>query len=127
VNLATIKQAFREESMNRTRRVQTRRGRKREAGQEESKSMLIIFFDMKGVVHKEFVLAGQTVNSAYYCDLSGRLHENVRRIRPELWRQRNWLLHHDKAPSCTFFLQGIFFTKNNITVALAHQFFCFPD
>jgi hypothetical protein len=27
------------------------------------KSMLIIFFDIKGIVHKEFVLAGQTVNS----------------------------------------------------------------
>jgi histone-lysine N-methyltransferase SETMAR len=30
------------------------------------KSMLIIFFDIKGIVHKEFILAGQTVNSAYY-------------------------------------------------------------
>jgi hypothetical protein len=30
------------------------------------KSMLIVFFDIKGIVHKEFVLAGQTVNSAYY-------------------------------------------------------------
>jgi hypothetical protein len=29
------------------------------------KSMLIIFFDIKGILHKEFFLAGQTVNSAY--------------------------------------------------------------
>jgi hypothetical protein len=28
------------------------------------KSMLISFFDIKGIVHKEFVLAGQTVNSS---------------------------------------------------------------
>jgi accessory gene regulator protein AgrB len=28
------------------------------------KSMLIILFDIKGIVHKEFFLAGQTVNSA---------------------------------------------------------------
>jgi hypothetical protein len=34
------------------------------------KRMLIIFFDIKGNVHKEFVLVGQTVNSAYYCDVS---------------------------------------------------------
>jgi hypothetical protein len=27
----------------------------------------IIFFDIEGIVHKELVLAGQTVNSAYYC------------------------------------------------------------
>jgi hypothetical protein len=25
------------------------------------------------------------------------LHENVPTIRPEIWRQKNWLLHHDKA------------------------------
>jgi hypothetical protein len=28
------------------------------------KCMLIIFFDIKGIVHKEFVLAGQTVSSS---------------------------------------------------------------
>jgi hypothetical protein len=33
--------------------------------------MLIIFFDIKGAVHKEFVLGGPTVTSAYYCDFCG--------------------------------------------------------
>jgi hypothetical protein len=33
------------------------------------KSKLIISFEMKGIVHKEFVLAGQTVNSTNYCDV----------------------------------------------------------
>jgi hypothetical protein len=32
------------------------------------KNMFIIFFDNKGIIYKEFVLAGQTVNSAYYRD-----------------------------------------------------------
>jgi hypothetical protein len=27
------------------------------------------------------------------------MHVNVRRLRPELCRQKNWLLHHDSAPS----------------------------
>jgi hypothetical protein len=62
------------------------------------KIMLIIFFDIKGIAHKEFVLAGQTVNYAYSCDVLRRLCENVRRLRPEIWRQKNWLLHHDNAP-----------------------------
>jgi hypothetical protein len=47
------------------------------------KSMLIVFFDIKGIVHKEFVLTGQTANSKYCCDIIWQLHENVRRLRPE--------------------------------------------
>jgi hypothetical protein len=31
------------------------------------KSMIIVAFDSKETVHKEFILAGHTVNSAYYC------------------------------------------------------------
>jgi hypothetical protein len=40
-------------------------------------SMLVIFFDMKGIVREEFVLPRQTVNSAYYSDILRRLHENM--------------------------------------------------
>jgi hypothetical protein len=32
------------------------------------KSMLIIIFGIKRIIHKEFIVAGQTVNSEYYCD-----------------------------------------------------------
>jgi hypothetical protein len=39
--------------------------------------MLIVFFDIKVIVHKEFALAGQPVNSAHYCDVLWSLHENV--------------------------------------------------
>jgi hypothetical protein len=48
------------------------------------KSILIIFFDIKGIVLKEFVLGGQAVHSAYYCDVLLRLRENVRRLRTEI-------------------------------------------
>jgi hypothetical protein len=68
--------------------------------------MLNIFFDIKGIVHKEFILAGQIVNSAYYCDVLQRLGENIRRLRPELWQQKNWLFQHDNSLSHTsFFLR----------------------
>jgi histone-lysine N-methyltransferase SETMAR len=78
--------------------------------------MLIIFFDIKGTVHKEFVLAGQRVNSGYYCDNLRRLRENVQRLRPKLWRQKNWLLHDDSTQSHTSFFNREFLTKNNMTV-----------
>jgi hypothetical protein len=37
------------------------------------------------------VMASQTVNTTYHCDILHWLNENVLRLRPELWRQRNWL------------------------------------
>jgi hypothetical protein len=78
--------------------------------------MLIVFFDIKGIVRKEFVLVCQTVNSAYFCDVLRRLRENLRRFRPEIWRQKNWLLHHDNAPSHTSFFSRHFSDKNNMSV-----------
>jgi hypothetical protein len=48
----------------------------------------------------------------------------VRRFRPELWRQKNWQLHHDNTPPHTsFFHLGILFTKSNITVVTHPSYF----
>jgi hypothetical protein len=78
--------------------------------------MLVIFFYIKGIVDKEFVLAGQTVNYPYYYDVLRRLRKNVRRLRLELWRQKNGLLHHDSVPSLTSSFTREFFTTINMTV-----------
>jgi hypothetical protein len=51
-----------------------------------------LFPGINEIFLKEFVLAGQTVNSAYDCDVLLLLRGNVRRLRPELWRRKNWLL-----------------------------------
>jgi hypothetical protein len=43
-----------------------------------------------------------------------QLRENVPRLRPELWPQRNWLLHHDNTPSHTsFFTKEFFYQKQH--------------
>jgi hypothetical protein len=67
------------------------------------------------IVHNEFILAGQTLNSAYYCDILRQLHENVQKLHPKLWQQKKWLLHHDKAPTHTSFFTREVLTKNNMT------------
>jgi hypothetical protein len=52
------------------------------------KSMLIIFFHDKGIVHKEFILSCITVNFANYCGILWWLRVNVWRLCPELWRKK---------------------------------------
>jgi hypothetical protein len=60
-----------------------------EPGEEKSQEHVIMFFDFNLIVHKEFVLAGQTVNSTCYCHIVRRLCENVERLCPELWRPQD--------------------------------------
>ena len=78
--------------------------------------MLISFFDQKGIVHKEFVPPGQTVNAALYIEVLKRLGENVRRKRPDQWRNNTWLHHHDNAQAHAALLTRRFLTDNNMTV-----------
>ena len=74
------------------------------------------FFDERGVVHREFLPPGSTVNSDFYCDVLRRLRENVRRRRSVLWRSRSWLLHHDNAPAHTSLKTSQFLSSNGMTV-----------
>jgi transposase len=72
-----------------------------------------------------------------YClyEVLRQWRENVRRKWPELWKNRNWLLHHDNAPAHTSLVVREFLTKNNVTTVphpayspdLAHcDFYVFP-
>ena len=78
--------------------------------------MLICFFGQKGIVYKEFVPLGQTVNAAFYIEVWKRLWVNVRRKRPDQWRNNTWLLHHDNVPAHAALLIRQFLTDNNMTV-----------
>jgi len=80
------------------------------------KSMLICFFEQKGIVHKEFVPPGQTFNAAFYVEVLKRLRENVRRKRSDQWRNNTWLFHHDNAPTHAALMTRRFLTDNNMTV-----------
>jgi hypothetical protein len=78
--------------------------------------MLICFFDIDGIIHKEFVPPGQTVNAKFYCDVLRRLREDMRQKRPGKWRKNNWVLHHDNAPAHTALAVQHFLASKNMTV-----------
>ena len=79
------------------------------------KVMMIVFFDLDGIVRAEFVPRNTTVNSEYYNGLLERLRKVVRRKRPEKW-SNGFILHHDNAQCHTSLLVRQFLSNKNITV-----------
>ncbi|UYV64367.1 hypothetical protein LAZ67_3000418 [Cordylochernes scorpioides] len=65
------------------------------------KVMLTVFFDYQGIVHHEFQQQGSTITADSYLRVLRRLREAIRQKRPELWRSKSWILHHDNAPAHT--------------------------
>jgi [histone H3]-lysine36 N-dimethyltransferase SETMAR len=80
------------------------------------KAMLIVFFDIKGVIHIEWVPEGCTVNQYYYIQVLTTLRERVRRKRPELWEENSWILHQDNAPAHNALSVKQFLAKHSITL-----------
>ena len=77
------------------------------------KTMLVCFFDVRGLIHFEFVPQGQTVNQHLYVEILTRLRESVRRKRPDLWKS-GWMLHHDNASCHNALSVTQFLSKFNI-------------
>jgi hypothetical protein len=81
------------------------------------KNMFIIFFDSQGVVHKEFVPEGKTVNAEFYKGVMGRPLKRIQRVRPAAFCSRDFFFLHDNAPAhkvCQFL------TPKNVTTPLSH-------
>ncbi|UYV77019.1 hypothetical protein LAZ67_14002900, partial [Cordylochernes scorpioides] len=89
------------------------------------KVLLTVFFDCRGVVHHEFLPQGRTVNKEYYLQVMRNLREAIRQKRPDLWKNKNWLLHHDNAPAYTSLLVRDFLAKNNTLMMPQPPYF--PD
>jgi hypothetical protein len=79
------------------------------------KTILVCFFDHKGIVHCEFFSQGQTVNQQCYLEVLTRIRESVRRKRPELWNDKS-ILHHDNAPAHDELGVREFQAKKSITI-----------
>ncbi len=77
------------------------------------KAMLLIFFDIQGVVHREYLPEGQTVTGQFYVGVLERLRARIVRVRPEL-AKNGWILHHDNAPAHSSLIIREFLAKKNI-------------
>ena len=71
-------------------------------------------FFSTGIVHKEFVPPGQTVNHTFYKDVLERLRKRVQRVRRDI--ADDWVLQHDNAPAHTALSIREFLAKKNISV-----------
>lgn len=65
----------------------------------QEKTMLICFYNSKGVILREFVPQGQNVTGEYYLGVTERLWKRIVRVRPEYRARGSWFLLHDNAPS----------------------------
>jgi hypothetical protein len=92
------------------------KSKKGAAGPEFNEEHAIVFLDVNGIVHREFVPPNITVNSDFYCDILRCLKENVRQKEPEFWRNHNWLFHHDNAPAHMSLRTTDFVTNNNMVI-----------
>lgn len=71
--------------------------KKAKPSKSKVKVMLIAFFDVRGIVHSEFLPQGQTITQYVNTEIMQRLLRLLREMR-ELWQDNSWLLHHDNTP-----------------------------
>jgi hypothetical protein len=96
--------------------------------------LIIFFFDSQGVVHKEFVPEGKTVNAELYKGVMDHLLKRIQRVRPAAFCCRDFFLLHDNAPAHKTASVCQFLTQKNVTtlyhprtvqIYLRHTIFCF--
>jgi hypothetical protein len=78
--------------------------------------LTMFFFYCEGIIHHEFLPYGQMVNKEYYLKVMKGLEQALRRKRPDLWKEKKWLLHHDNAAVHSSLLIHDFLTKCEITL-----------
>ena len=61
------------------------------------KTLLIVFYNNKGIIHKEFVPVRQTIYASFYQAVLNRLLQWIPRVRSEFHRTGKWILLIDNA------------------------------
>jgi len=76
----------------------SRKGKKVCLQKSKVKTMLVCFYDSKGIIHHKFVPEGQTATGSFYLSVLERLWKRIRHVRPEYSAPGSWFLLHDNAP-----------------------------
>jgi hypothetical protein len=79
------------------------------------KTILICFFNIRGIIHCEFVPEGTTVNQAFCVEVLKKVTDAVRRKRGELWRGRSLIPHHDNTPTYSSLRMSYFLADKGIS------------
>ena len=80
------------------------------------KAMFIVFFDMEGIVHYEYVSQGQIVNQQFYLQVLKRLRLAFSQKGPQKRAAGAWALHNDNAPAHTAHSIQVFLASRGIPV-----------
>jgi histone-lysine N-methyltransferase SETMAR len=91
------------------------RPKKAQMSKSKIKTMLVVFFDIQGIIMTQYVPPGQTMNQTYYIELLTKLRGKIRRKRPELWKN-GWILHQDNALAHSALLVRQFLAKKQVPV-----------
>jgi hypothetical protein len=100
------------------------------------KTMLIIFFNSQGAVHKEFVSERKTVNAEFYKGVMDRLLKHIQQVRAAAFCSQDFFLLHDNAPArkaasvCQILLKKMlqpFINPRTLQMYLRQTIFCSPS
>ena len=82
-----LKEAFGDNALSQMQTYEWfRRPKKARQFLSNVKSMSMCFIDIEGIVHKDFVPPGQTLNGKFYWDILRWLRENIQRKHPDKWQ-----------------------------------------
>ncbi len=67
------------------------------------KTMLTLFCDAKGMILIDWLQPKETIDSKRYVQTLSKLKEALCQKRPQLWKERSFMVHHDNASPHTSF------------------------
>jgi len=93
----------------------------------KTKVMLMAFFDVRGIVHTEFLPQGQTINQQIYRDILQRLMRSVQEKRRQMHEKNHGCFHRrmEGGGHCVMAASSDLKSKKNVKAVLSKT--CFQN